>query len=89
MRGSFLMVFALVFAAPALVAAEHADHETLAHEVAEELTKEELGHGASVEHGELSLSSLLASREFQGTLVNFIVLVGLIVWVVRKKGNPA
>jgi len=89
MRASFLLLFALVFASPALVAAETANHESLAHEVAEELTKEELDHGANVEHGELSLPSLLASREFQGTLINFIVLVGLIGWVIRKKGNPA
>jgi len=81
------MICALFFASPVLVAAESGDHESVAHEVA----LAESGHepGADVGHGELSFPSLLSSREFQGTLINFAVLVGLIAWVIRKKGNPA
>jgi len=85
MRSSVLLLVVLVLASPAWVAAESTSHESAAHEAA----LAESGHGATAEHGELSLSSLLASREFQGTVVNFIVLVGLIAWVIRKKGNPA
>jgi F-type H+-transporting ATPase subunit b len=80
------MLFALTLAAPSLVLAEAADGESVAHEVAEE----ESGHGAHDDgHGELTFSSLIRNREFQGTLLNFFVLVGLIAWVIRKKGNPA
>lgn len=81
--GPMLLAFALVW--PSLAVAEPAQEESLAHEVAEE----EPGHGASGGHGELSLSELIRDREFQGTLLNFAVLVGLLVWVIRKKGNPA
>ena len=86
MRGSWVILFALTLAAPSLVLAEAADGESVAHEVAEE----ESGHGAHDDgHGELTFSSLIRNREFQGTLLNFFVLVGLIAWVIRKKGNPA
>jgi len=86
MRGSWVMLFALTLAAPSLVLAEAAHGESVGHEVAEE----ESGHGAHDDgHGELTFSSLITNREFQGTLLNFFVLVGLIAWVIRKKGNPA
>jgi len=85
MRAVWVTLFALVIASPGLALAEDAHDESLAHEVAEE----DSGHGAHDDHGALSVSSLFKSREFQGTLVNFLVLVGLIAWVIRKKGNPA
>ena len=86
MRVFWAMLFALVVASPSLVVAEDAHGESLAHEVVEE----ESGHDAhDGDHGELTIASLFKSREFQGTLVNFFVLVGLIAWVIRKKGNPA
>jgi len=83
MRVVSTVILAMVLASPALMSAEASHEESAAHEAA----AQESGHGG--EPGELSLASLLASREFQGTLVNFIVLVGLLVWVIRKKGNPA
>jgi F-type H+-transporting ATPase subunit b len=79
------MLIALLLASPGLVSAEEADHESLAHEVVEE----ESGHGAAEDHGELTFSSLIKSPDFLGTVVNFTVLVLLIGWVIRKKGNPA
>lgn len=85
MRASWMLLVAFLLAAPALAVAEAPHPESVAHEVA----VDESDHGAAGEHGEFSLASLLANREFQGTLVNFIVLVGLLVWVIRKKGNPA
>ena len=86
MRALWVMLCALTLAAPNVVLAEAAHGESLAHEVVEE----ESGHGAHDDsHGELSIPALFGSREFQGTLINFIVLVGLIAWVIRKKGNPA
>jgi F-type H+-transporting ATPase subunit b len=85
MRGFWLVLFALVVGFPSLVLAEDPHGESLAHEVSEE----ESGHGAHADHGELSVSTLFRSREFQGAIINFIVLVGLIAWVIRKKGNPA
>jgi F-type H+-transporting ATPase subunit b len=85
MRASWMVLVAFLLAAPALAVAQTPHPESVAHEVA----ADESDHGAAGEHGEFSLASLLASREFQGTLVNFIVLVGLLAWVIRKKGNPA
>jgi F-type H+-transporting ATPase subunit b len=82
MRALTMVAFALLLAAPGLALAEVADHESEAHEAVEHAE----GHDG---HGELSFSSLIRSREFQGTLVNFLVLVALIAWVIRKKGNPA
>ena len=32
---------------------------------------------------------LFRSKEFQGTVFNFLVLLALIAWVIVKKGNPA
>jgi F-type H+-transporting ATPase subunit delta len=83
MRAFRVMLFALLVASPSLVLAETAHHESEAHEVAEHATGHDDGHG------ELTFSSLIRSRDFQGTMVNFLVLVGLIAWVIRKKGNPA
>jgi len=85
MRASWAMLLALLLASPAPVSAKDADHESLAHEA----TEEQSGHGGHDEHGELSFASLIKNRDFQGTLVNFLVLVVLIGWVIRKKGNPA
>ena len=86
MRAFWAMLFALTLAAPSLVLAEAAHGEAVAHEVAEEA----IGHDAHDDgHGELTFSSLIKNRDFQGTVINFLVLVGLIVWVIRKKGNPA
>lgn len=86
MRALWAMLFALTLALPSLVLAEAAHGESLAHEVAEE----ESGHDAHDDgHGELTFSSLVQNRVFQGTVLNFLVLVGLIVWVIRKKANPA
>ena len=86
MRVFWVMLFAWVVASPSLALAEAAHGESVAHEVVEE----ESGHGAHDEgHGELTFSSLIRNREFQGTVINFLVLVGLIAWVIRKKGNPA
>ncbi len=82
MRTVRSVVLASILAIPSLALAESADHETLAHEAVEI----ETGHDL---HGELTFKSLLAHPEFQGTLVNFGVLVLLIAWVIRKKGNPA
>ena len=86
MRVIWAMLFALTLAAPSLALAEAAHGEAVAHEVAEEA----IGHDAHDDgHGELTFSSLIKNRDFQGTVINFLVLVGLIVWVIRKKGNPA
>jgi F-type H+-transporting ATPase subunit b len=82
MRALRVMLFALLLAAPSLALAESARHESEAHEVVEHVEGRD-------GHGELSFSTLIKSREFQGTLVNFLVLVALIAWVIRKKGNPA
>jgi F-type H+-transporting ATPase subunit b len=86
MRTLWAMLFALMLASPGLALAEAAHGESVAHEVAEE----EAGHGAHDDgHGELTFSSLIRNRDFQGTVINFLVLVGLLAWVIRKKGNPA
>jgi F-type H+-transporting ATPase subunit b len=86
MRSLWVMLFTLLVASPSLVLAETAHGESVAHEVAEE----ESGHSAHDDgHGELTFSSLIKNRDFQGTVINFLVLVGLIAWVIRKKGNPA
>jgi F-type H+-transporting ATPase subunit b len=82
MRASWVMLFTMLLASPGLVSAQSAHHESEAHEVVEHAEGDD-------GHGELSIPALFKSREFQGTLVNFIVLVGLIAWVIRKKGNPA
>ncbi len=86
MRALGAVLFCLLVASPAVVLAEAAHGESVAHEVAEEAS----GHDAHDDgHGALTFSSLIRNREFQGPALNFLVLVGLIVWVVRKKVNPA
>lgn len=82
MRVFRVALFALFVAAPGLALAESAHPESPAHEVAEH----ESGHDR---HGELTFRSLITSRDFQGTLVNFGALILLFGWVIRKKGNPA
>ena len=83
------LLLLLAVAVPGVAFAETAhDEESLAHEVAEH----EIGHDAGDAHdghGELTIGGVLRSREFQGTLVNFIALIALFAWVIRKKGNPA
>lgn len=85
MRVFRVALFALFVAAPGLALAESAHPESPAHEVAEH----ESGHDAHDGHGELTFRSLITSRDFQGTLVNFGALILLFAWVIRKKGNPA
>jgi F-type H+-transporting ATPase subunit b len=85
MRSFRVMIVALLLALPTWALAETSHHdETVAHEAAER----ESGHGETG-HGELTFTGLLRNRDFQGTVVNFLVLVALIAWVIRKKGNPA
>ena len=86
MRAFWVMLCALTLVSPALVQAEATNEETVAHEVAEDATGHEAHEGG---HGELTFSSLIRNRDFQGTVINFLVLVGLLAWVIRKKGNPA
>lgn len=85
MRVYASMLLALALGTPSVVLAEQAHEESLAHEVSEAQSGQST-HGV---YGELSVSALFQNREFQGTLINFAVLVGLLVWVIRKKGNPA
>ena len=82
-RAAALML--LVFlASPAVGLAADTGHES-AHEIVEE----ETGHGEHGDHGPLTITGVLKSRDFQGTVVNFLVLVLLFAWVIRTKGNPA
>ena len=85
MRAVRWLLLASILAVPSLVWAQSAHHESVAHEVAEH----EAGHDTDDGHAELTFKGLLASPDFQGTLVNFGALVLLIAWVIRKKGNPA
>ncbi|KPK50378.1 MAG: hypothetical protein AMJ63_14750 [Myxococcales bacterium SG8_38_1] len=85
MRAVRWLLLASILAVPSLVWAQSAHHESVAHEVAEH----EAGHDSDDGHAELTFKGLLASPDFQGTLVNFGALVLLIAWVIRKKGNPA
>ena len=86
MRSARWLLLASVLVVPRLAWAESAEHESLAHEVAEEHEAVQDVHGG---HGELTFLGLLKTPEFQGTLVNFGALILLIAWVIRKKGNPA
>ncbi len=54
-------------------------------ESAHEVVEEQQGHD---EHGALHFSDVL-NTEFLGTLVNFGVLLLIIGWAIRTKGNPA
>jgi F-type H+-transporting ATPase subunit b len=85
MRAVRWLLLASILAVPSLVWAQSAHHESVAHEVAEH----EAGHDSDDGHAELTFKGLMASPDFQGTLVNFGALVLLIAWVIRKKGNPA
>ena len=90
MRGLQWMVLASLLTVPSLAFAEAAHHESEAHEVAEhEAGHDEGGHDAHGGHGELTFMGVITSREFQGTIVNFVALLLLFGWVIRKKGNPA
>jgi F-type H+-transporting ATPase subunit b len=85
MRVLRALFLALALMSPSLVSAEDSHDEALAHEVAEE----QVAHDAHADHGELTVTGLLKDRVFQGTVINFLVLVGLLAWVIRKKANPA
>lgn len=85
MRGFVGWTLVTVLAIPMTASAETAAHESEAHILAEE----EMGHDPLGGHGELTFQSLLSDREFQGAVVNFLALVALFAWVIRKKGNPA
>ncbi len=92
-RACALTLFALFLALPGLAWAEDAGQGSKVHEAAEEVIKavdsEEAAHDGHEGHGDLTFSSLIRDREFQGTLINFTVLLLLIGWVIAKKGNPA
>ena len=75
MRTVRAILLASVLALPSFALAATAEHGA------------DTGHDEG--HGELTFTGLISSRDFQGTLVNFIVLLLLIGWVIRKKGNPA
>ena len=82
MRLLRVVLFASLVALPSLALAESAPHGTDSHEAA--------GHESGDDgHGALSFSGLFKNTEFLGTLVNFTVLILLLAWVIRTKGNPA
>ena len=83
MRALLFLVFAVSI--PSFALAETSHGESAAHELALEAE----GHGSHGGHGELTFGGLIRSREFQGTVVNFLALIALFAWVIRKKGNPA
>lgn len=86
MRLIGFFALALCVFAPPSASAETQQDSSLAHELAEQ----ESGHDGAAPLGhELSFSELLTSREFQGTLLNFLALVALLAWVIRAKVNPA
>jgi F-type H+-transporting ATPase subunit b len=86
MRLIAFLALALCVFAPLSASAKTDENTSLAHELAEQ----ESGHDAAAPLGhELSFSELIKTREFQGTVLNFLVLLGLIVWVIRAKVNPA
>jgi len=87
MRASALLFVALCVVTPDSAFAEAAEGSSLAHEIAGEEAHEDTH--AAPDHHDLSFSSLIENREFQGTVFNFLVLVGLLTWVIRKKANPA
>ena len=80
MRPFGLLLLVVCALASTSAFAETAEDTSLAHEIAEEQS----GHDTHA----LSFTHLIESREFQGTVLNFVVLVGLLVWVVRTKVNP-
>lgn len=77
--GRLILVAALL--APASVAFAQHEAAAAAHGA------EEVGgdvHG----HGELSPGALFSNQEFQGAVLNFLLLVGIFAWAVRRKVNP-
>ena len=81
MRAVLALVFGLWLVSPTVAFAERDHGEPLAHEITEEME----GHDV---HGDLHFSDLL-TVDFLGTLINFGVLLLILGWVIRKKGNPA
>lgn len=83
MRATWALLFGLMLASPSIALAEAA-HQESEHEAAEHADT----HGG---HGELHFKDVvsLSNTEFWGTIVNFTVLILLLGWVVKKKGNPA
>ena len=81
-RAGLLLALSLGLLAPSMVQARDShDGEPLAHEITEEVE----GHD---DHGDLHFSDLFTT-EFLGTLINFGVLLLILGWAIRKKGNPA
>jgi len=81
-RAAALMLFLSLAAAPAVGLAAEAAHGD-AHAAEGE------SHGEHGDHGPLTFIGVLKNRDFQGSVFNFLVLVGLLTWVIRTKGNPA
>jgi len=75
-------LLALMLASPHMASAQAPTPDSEGHEVAEYVE----GHGGQAQ---MTVSALFKNRVFQGTLINFLALVLLIAWVIRKKGNPA
>ncbi len=79
---AMLSLLGLSLALPTLTLAKDGhDGEPVAHDVTEEVE----GHAV---HGDLHFSDLMTT-EFLGTLINFGVLLLILGWAIRKKGNPA
>lgn len=93
MRALKLTLFAFLLTVPGLALAEDAAQGSVGHQAAEEVAHEVdadlAAHDGHDPHGELTFSSLIRNKEFQGTVFNFLVLLALIAWVIVKKGNPA
>ena len=81
MRAVSALLLGLWLVSPAVAFAESDHEEPLAHQVAEEMEGDDV-------HGGLHFSDLLTA-DFLGTLFNFGVLLLIIGWAIRKKGNPA
>lgn len=73
--------------------AEAADgnRESYAHELAEgaEQAARAERDGDHAGHGELTFWGVISNLEFIGFVVNFVALLALLWFVIRKKGNPA
>ena len=80
-RALSALLVGLWLVSPTSAFAERDQGEPLAHHITEEME----GHDV---HGDLQFSDLLTA-EFLGTLINFGVLLLILGWVIRKKGNPA
>ncbi len=79
-RVAFLALWIALTAVPAASFAAEAEHGD-AH-AAE-------GGDTHAEHEPLTFTGVISSRDFQGSVFNFLVLIALLVWVIRSKGNPA